>query len=444
MLGNGVLPPLAKSGKLAYDVRMRGLALITVVFCALLQPLGAGAETEPSIPAAPTLVIIYGAECPHCKAEFAFLDELQKEYPSLVIDPYEVWHNGENAVAFMNLAARLGIENPSVPVTIMDQRVWVGFSDNVREGIGSHLAAVMGGRSGEAGTGGREGVVRIPIVGDLSTEKVSLPVLAVLLGTLDSFNPCAFFVLLFLLSLLIHAHSRTRMLAVGGIFVLVSGVVYFLFMAAWLNLFLLVGRVGAITTAAGAVALAIGAINAKDFFQFDRGLSLSIPDGARPRLIERMRSLLKSASFGSMLLGATALAVMANMYELLCTAGFPMVFTRALTLHDLPRGTYYSLLALYNVVYVLPLLAIVCGFVVTLGSRKLTEWQGRVLKLLSGTMMAALGGVLLARPELLNNVLATSGMIAGSIAFTALIAGVVSQRERTREASAPPHHGGRK
>ena len=97
--------------------------------------------------------------------------------------------------------------------------------------------------------------------------------------------------LFFLLSLLIHARSRTRMLITGGTFVLLSGVIYFLFMAAWLNLFILIGGLSIITITAGAIALAVAAINIKDFFFFRKGVSLLIPESAKPRLFEQMRNL---------------------------------------------------------------------------------------------------------------------------------------------------------
>lgn len=81
----------------------------------------------------------------------------------------------------------------------------------------------------------------------------------------------------------------------------------------------------------------------------------------------------------------------------------------------------YLYLALYNLVYVVPLAAIVLLFAVTLGARKLSEFQGRVLKLLSGTMMLGLGFALLLRPEALGSVAAGAWLLGGSIAVTALV-----------------------
>jgi hypothetical protein len=242
------------------------------------------------------------------------------------------------------------------------------------------------------------------------------------LASLDAFNPCAFFVLLFLLSLMVHARGRGRMLLVGATFVVFSGLVYFLFMAAWLNLFLVVGGAAVVTTVAGLIALLIGGLNIKDYFLFKQGPTLSIPDQAKPGLFARMRGLIAADRLGTLLLGTATLALAANSYELLCTAGFPMVFTRTLTLQQLPASTYYGYLALYNLIYVLPLLAIVLAFTFTLGARKLSERQGRVLKLLSGVMMLSLGLVMLLAPDLLSRHWVGIALLSVALLATWLIA----------------------
>jgi hypothetical protein len=219
------------------------------------------------------------------------------------------------------------------------------------------------------------------------------------------------------------------MLFIGGIFVLFSGLIYFLFMAAWLNVFLVVGQIAAITIAGGVVALIVGIINVKDFFLFKQGVSLVIPESAKPKLFERMRGLLKAPTMPALVAGTVVLAISANAYELLCTAGFPMVYTRVLTLHKLTSSQYYQYLVLYNIVYVVPLAIIVAVITATLGARKLTEWQGRQLKLLSGLMMLSLGAVLVVNPALLNNALASVVMLAGVIVLSA---GIIVVMKRVR------------
>jgi hypothetical protein len=246
--------------------------------------------------------------------------------------------------------------------------------------------------------------------------------MTVLIAGMDAFNPCAFFVLLFLLSLLVHQQDRRRMALIGGVFVLFSGLMYFAFMAAWLGLFRIMGSLPWVTGAAGALAVVIGAVNTKDFFAFKAGVSLSIPESRKADIFRRGRAILATGNLPAMLAATVLLAIAANFYELLCTAGFPMVYTRLLTMQVSNSTQHLFYLALYNVIYVFPMLLIVFAFVRTLGARKLSEREGRLLKLLSGLMMLELGLLLLVAPEWLNNMAATLGLVLVAISLTWLAA----------------------
>ena len=390
----------------------------------------------PSVQAAPeeqgaVITLFWGEGCPHCEREKAFLKDLGKKHPGLRVRDYEVWKNKGNGALYKQVLRTAGIKQAGVPTTVVGTAVFMGFNDQTRRSIEEAVSRCVrdGCPDGVAELSKRglsqneetTGIVRIPFLGSIDPGSVSLPVFTIIIGALDSFNPCAFFVLLFLLSLLVHARSRKRMFLIGGIFVLFSGLIYFLFMAAWLNVFLVVGQIAAITAAGGVVALAVGGINVKDFFLFKQGVSLMIPESAKPKLFERMRGLLKAPTMPAMIGGTIVLAISANAYELLCTAGFPMVYTRVLTLNKLSAFQYYQYLVLYNIVYVVPLAVIVAIITVTLGARKLTEWQGRQLKLVSGLMMLSLGTVLIMDPALLNNALASVVMLAGVLAASAVI-----------------------
>jgi thiol-disulfide isomerase/thioredoxin len=392
----------------------------------------------------------WGKGCPHCAEEEEFLKEMKKKYPSLEIYDYEVWYDETNATLLVRMAKAYKLTTSGVPVTFIGNQGIVGFSQHTREELEQLIPrclsepcidpyAVLSGKvSPETpGTGTQAGeaagksdnlecteksrTVYIPWIGNIEASESSLPLMTLVIAGLDSFNPCAFFVLFSLLGIMIHAQSRKRMLLTGGVFVFFSGFIYFVFMAAWLNLFLVMGQVAFITKIAGSVAIIIALINIKDFFVFKKGVSLTIPDSAKPKLFDRMRKLLKSTSVVSVLIGTAVLAIAANSYELLCTAGFPMVFTRILTLNNLPSLTYYFYLVLYNIVYVIPLSVIVVLFTVTLGKKHLTEWQGRMLKLVSGTMMLGLGGVLLVQPEILNSTLISFSLLLGALAISGII-----------------------
>ena len=171
---------------------------------------------------------------------------------------------------------------------------------------------------------------------------------------------------------------------------------------AWLNVFLYMGYVKYMRICIAVLALIMGAINCKDFFFFKKGVSLTIPESAQPKLFKKMRKIVNTTAFPAMILGTAALAVSANLIELLCTAGFPAIYTNVLSSQNLSGVQYYLYLVLYNVIYVIPLAVIVGVFAWKMGGHKLTEKEGRVLKLISGALMLALGMIMLVKPELLT------------------------------------------
>jgi hypothetical protein len=404
------------------------------VCCLMLLgfPLGMAAEEIPWVVRGADgtdrvgLWFFWSERCPHCLEALPFIDGLAAQNPWIEVHSLELTRDRDNAALYVRMATALGMEAQAVPAFLVCGRMLTGFDRE--DGIGADvLALAQSCRSSAAaseghGRGGApataEDSLRLPVFGHVDPKGLSLPLFTLVMAGLDAFNPCAFFVLLFLLSLLVHARSRGRMLLIGGTFVMVSGLVYFLFMAAWLSLFLVVGASPMVTAVAGVLALVIGVLNIKDWFLFRQGPTLSIPAAAKPGLFRRMRGLLSAEGLGTLLLGTVTLAIAANSYELLCTAGFPMVYTRVLTLNGQGGLDYYAYLALYNVVYVLPLLAIVLAFTYTLGARKLTERQGCQLKLLSGVMMLALGLVLLLRPQLLDRLWVGAALLGIALGVT--------------------------
>ncbi|MEN8040547.1 MAG: thioredoxin family protein [Actinomycetota bacterium] len=383
---------------------------------------------------------VYSSTCPHCQEAMPFIEEMQDARPWL-----NVWwlqaDSGDPQVAetAMAVATELGEDITGVPTFMFCDRMIVGYDNEY--GVGADLAAQVDACHEQYAADSPQvttttvaaAEVEVPGVGVVSASAVPLPVFTAIVAGLDAFNPCAFFVLLFLLSLLVHTRSRTRMAIVGATFVVISGVLYFVFMAAWLNLFLVTGHLAWISFAAGSVAIAVAVLNLKDYAKPGTGASLSIPETAKPGLFKRMRGLVAGERFLPVLGATVALAIVANSYELLCTAGLPMVFTRVLTLNGLSTPSYYGYLVLYNVIYVIPLLMIVTAFVWKLGSRKLQPEEGRTLKLLSGLMMLGLGGVLLIAPELLEQIGIAIGILVAAVAITLIV--TLANRWRQREIS---------
>lgn len=363
------------------------------------------------------LYFFYGDGCPHCAKEELFLDELELKYPELETERYETWYHKENADLFVKLSEACDSKAMGVPTTFIDDKIIVGF-DN-KEGKGAEITKAIErcieetcddpmhkltghGPECEIEEEKQDSLVDVPVLGKVDPKKISLPLFTIAVGFLDGFNPCAMWVLCFLLTLLIHAKSRKKILIIGSIFVIASGIVYFLFMAAWLNFFLLIGYVNILRIIIAVIAVVMGLINIKDFFFFKKGVSLTIPEKFKPNLFKKMRELVYAQALPAMIIGTIVLAFTANTFELLCTAGFPAIYTRILTLNNLSSFTYYTYLILYNIIYVIPLAVIVTVFAFTMGAHKFTDKQGRILKLIGGLLMLILGLLLILKPALLS------------------------------------------
>ena len=235
---------------------------------------------------------------------------------------------------------------------------------------------------------------------------IPLPVFTVLIAILDGFNPCTMWVLSFLLVLLISvSHSKKRILVVGYTFVTVVFLIYFLFMATWLNIFRYIGYIDILRIIIGSVALIAGLINCKEYFFFRKGVTLMIQDKHKKPLVNKIESMKDKIKTGSMpaLIGASVvLAAFASLVELPCTAGWPLIYTTILAEKVFEDSmVYYGYLLLYNLIYVIPLAVIITVFGCFLKGKQVTKEQMQIIKLIGGVFMVALGIVLLVNPELL-------------------------------------------
>jgi hypothetical protein len=366
---------------------------ITCHLLALLLMLG------PALACAqePTLEMWSREGCPYCAEARVYLEQLRQRRPELRVIVYDVYRDAAARERFLALSEQHAVQRPGVPSFLVRGEFLVGWGGP--EVTGRALESLLAGATDRSA---QPQGVQTGRFGEIDARALGLPLFTAAIGLLDGFNPCALWVLVFVLSLLVNLKDRSRVLLVGGTFVLASGVVYFAFMAAWLNVFLLMGVSRATQIVLGAVALLIGLVNVKDFVAFGRGLSFSIPASVKPAIYSRMRGVMHAESMSAALGAVIVLALLVNMVELLCTSGLPAVYTQVLAARDLPAWQYYGYLALYNVFYMLDDALLLAAAVVTLRMSKLQERGGRVLKLVSGVVMLLLGLALVLRPEWLE------------------------------------------
>jgi hypothetical protein len=390
-----VLASGAASARAAPDVRA---AECLPEQAACVPPI-AGQPAVPAAGAAPDLVVYWGVGCPHCEEARPAVGALAARIPGLVVEWVEVRQSADGLARLRADAARLGVAAPGIPMFVARGReAIVGYRSGITEDALEQALGIDGPGRGAARRG-----VRVPWLGELDPARIPFAAFTMAVGLVDGVNPCAMYVLVVLLGLLLHAGSRGRVALYGAIFVAASGIVYFAFMSAWLGLFQTAGLARWVTIVLGVILVGMGIVNLKELVWFRRGPSLMIPESAKPGIFRRMRRIAGAPSLPVAAAGIAGLALLVNLVELGCTLGLPAVYTRVLSLRE-ATGPVARLgwLALYNLAYVIPLGVIVLVAVASMRKITLGERPSRFLKGISGTLLVAFGLIFLLAPDLLR------------------------------------------
>lgn len=368
-----------------------------------------------------TIYFFWGQGCPHCEHEKEFLSELQSEYPQIAVRDFEVWNNSENRQILIDVGGKLNIEIAGVPFTVVGDKHFIGWYDEnstgtaieeaVKKAIDSGCSDIVApivnpeidpGENGSCGNNGKTEIpekINVPFLGAIGVKDFSLPVLAVVLGALDGFNPCAMWTLLFLISLLLGMENRKRMWILGCSFIGASALVYFLFMSAWLNLLLFVGFIVWVRIIVALVAIGGGAYNLKAYFSKEPAVCANAADPKRKKVFERLKKITLQNNFYLALGGIVLLAFAVNLVELICSAGLPVIFTQILSMSGLSQWQYYSYIALYILVFMADDLFVFFAAMITLKMAGITTKYQKASHLIGGILMLAIGLLLIFRPE---------------------------------------------
>jgi glutaredoxin len=362
-----------------------------VMLCGLLALLASGALF------AQDLIIYTQSGCPYCDQAREFLEEGKKQHPGFQFEERNLTQDPEALTAYLDVIIQHEIEIPAVPLILVGDQVFVGYRAPQTPQL---LADLLGWGDGDTRPDDSEPAELMPSW--LSLDRFGLPAFTVILGLMDGFNPCAMWVLMFLLSMLVHVKSRKRMFLIAGIFVLVSGVIYFLFMAAWLNFFLAFRWSAYLRILIGLLGLIMAGFHLKDFFMGFKGPSLSISMADKNKIGTVIRSVITARNMPLAILMVSTLAVLVNFYELLCTAGLPALYTQILVNQNVEGARFYGFLLLYNAAYIFDDSVMVFSATWALSSQRLNPPAGRALKGLSGALLLLLSLLLIFRPDWLS------------------------------------------
>jgi len=340
--------------------------------------------------------------CLHCEAEREFFRELKNKYPELEIKEYDAINNRENQKILEEFYEKYKVpkrEKGYVPVTFTPTEYFIGFNEQVAKDIESCI------RECSLGERPVPQKIKIPIFGEIDISKMGLPAITVVLGAIDGLNPCAMWILLFLIALLINTGSRKKMWLVGGIFIAASGIVYYLILTAWLNLFSAISYVNLTRILIGIFALGVGIWQIKSFITYHPGVCKVLGISARVeeklKLKEKAEKIVASPLTLAAMGGLIILALGVNLIEFFCSAGLPAIYARILTLSDLSPLTYYLYLLLYTFVFMLDDLIVFSLAVITLSRIGFTQKYNYWATLIGGLLIFILGILLIFKPKFL-------------------------------------------
>jgi cytochrome c biogenesis protein CcdA/glutaredoxin len=408
----------------------KALTILTFLFV-LLVPFSSAYAQEDTVVDNDKINIYFfwGEGCPHCEKEKAFLKTFQEENPDVVVRDYEVWGSRENLELMMEFAKELDVDVRGVPFTVIGEHYVIGWVSDDYSGseieeavecgrsescpdIGAEILdeeepEIKGEEDVEVEEEEKKDVVGIPekmdlpIIGEIETKNFSLPLLTVVLGVLDGFNPCAMWTLVFLISLLLGLKDRKRMWTLGIVFIVTSAFVYFLFMAAWLNFILFIGMVTWVRAIIGLVALGGGISNLREYIVNKDANCKVTNKEKRQKVFQRLKDITHKESFLLAIGGIILLAFAVNLVEAVCSAGLPAVYTQVLSLNDLSKTEYYLYILLYIFFFMVDDLIIFFVAMKTLHMTGASKKYSRFSKLIGGILMVAIGLLLIFKPELL-------------------------------------------
>jgi glutaredoxin len=374
-----------------------------------------------------SVYLFWTATCPHCARARDYLSRLAAREPRVRLRQLELDGDHGHERAFFALSQHFRVEPLAVPLILTGDKVFVGYGDDATTGLeienevkrclAAPCADVAGPIIAQSETerapsaaepDPRQGQVRrpplpetiwLPGLGHVATRSLSLPALTIVLGAIDGFNPCAMWVLVFLIGLLVGLRDPVRMWSYGAVFLLTSAAVYFAFMAAWLNVVLLLGTLAWIRVAVGMFALAAGGYYLREFIRKpDAACEVASP-AQRRSIMDRLKAVVAEQSFVLAIAGIIVLAAAVNLIELLCSAGIPAVYTQVLALNNLSTPTYYGYLLLYIAVFLLDDVIVFVTAMLTLQATGLAATYSRYSHLVGGLVLLGVGLLLIFRPQ---------------------------------------------
>lgn len=371
------------------------------------------------------IYLFHSYTCKHCKEEIKLLNELEKEYDNIKVYKYEVNENG-NGELLKNISEIMGSKVTGTPYTIIGNKVFSGYDYENSKGrfkgaieyyskygyedkVGEYISSIPlpSYEVKDTDLDVDEYIndyisykVKLPLIGEVKLKNLTLPLVTVVIGLADGFNPCAMWVLLFLISMLIGMKDKKRMWILGSTFLLTSALIYLIFMMSWLNLANLLISVVWVRVIIAIVSLVGGIINLRGYIKHRKVSGCDVVDDKkRNKIITRIKKFTTEKNFWLAILGVIVLAISVNVVELACSAGLPVMFIEILSLNNLTAIEEIIYIVLYMLFFLLDDFVVFVIAMTTLSLTGVSSKYGNLSKLIGGILMLLIGLLLMFKPE---------------------------------------------
>ncbi len=371
-----------------------------------------------------TLYVFKGDGCPHCKAEMDYLDTIKDKYTNLEIKEYEVWYDDDNASLLTKVESYFNIKRSGVPTTIIGNTVIQGYQNESSTGKKIERAinfyeendykdivkeikdgtAIKNTRKSdkfqeEETKLDKETSVKAPIVGNVNLKDVSLLTSAIILGLIDGFNPCAMWILLFLISALIGMKDRKRMWTLGLTFLITSGLVYMLIMLSWISIAVKITTIVWIRNIIAIIALIGAILNLKSFIKSKNSGCEIVDSKKRKNIFSKIKKFTSEKSFILAFFGIIGLAISVNLVELACSAGLPLIFTELLAINNVSGFIKFIYIGIYIIFFLIDDIIVFTISMYTMKATGISTKYGKYSHLIGGLIMLLIGLLLIIKPE---------------------------------------------
>jgi hypothetical protein len=362
----------------------------------------------------------YEETCDNCSVVTGFLNDEYQNDSNIIINKYNISEDQEAENLFLSLIVTFNRDVSSVPYIVVGGKdlqstyeitgelelvieyyrnnpSYTDIVEKVKNNeviISSDFLAID--FSGER-------TIKLPIIGEVKLADFSLILGAIFIGLIDGFNPCAMWILVFLITLLINMKNRKKMWVLGLAFILTSGLIYYIIMMSWLQIAVKLALIRAFQIIIGILALIMAIFSIRHFYKqmrIESGCVVSNPLEKR-KLMVKIRKIINQNNLWLALVGIISVAISVNIIELACSAGLPVVYSTMLAFHELSMFESALYILVYVIFFIFDDLLIFTIAAVSFRVTGISNKYAKYSNLIGGIIMIGLGILLLFFPEIL-------------------------------------------